>query len=192
MKNITKKLLAIFLMVVMTIGMGVTAFAATPQNNVITVPVTIVIDALPSNYTGNYEVGQIYHKNVSIDLNNNSNPTAMDFIKATRFGIHASGDYITGIKDIYNYDEEYTSNHYKGYSWMIDLKAGSSVTTTGTKPAWATLPVAGNNFESPLAATNVYMNGTQFFPYTYGDNSNGFSTSVEGITLRYSLVEMSW
>ena len=122
--------------------------------------------------------------------------TAMDFIDATglTIGKSTNGDYITSINGLGSIDVEYTSNSYKGYSWMIDMKAGNSVTTQGTKPSWAAAaPEANAWFESPLAATNVAMSGSQYFPYYYSNQSaGGFTTSVEGIYVKYVLTETTW
>lgn len=78
----------------------------------------------------------LYDGNVT--LSEDDNPTAMDFIDATglTIGKSTNGDYITSINGLGSIDVEYTSNSYKGYSWMIDMKAGNSVTTQGTKPSW--------------------------------------------------------
>ena len=161
-----KRMLAVMLAVVMMMGLGVTSMAATPSaDGEITVPVKVEVVGLPSNYTGGLTIG-----------------------KST------NGDYITSINGLGSIDVEYTSNSYKGYSWMIDMKAGNSVTTQGTKPSWAAAaPEANTWFESPLAATNVAMSGSQYFPYDYSNQSaGGFTTSVEGIYVKYVLTETTW
>ena len=136
----------------------------------------------------------LYDGNVT--LSEDDNPTAMDFIDATglTIGKSTNGDYITSINGLGSIDVEYTSNSYKGYSWMIDMKAGNSVTTQGIKPSWAAAaPEANAWFESPLAATNVAMSGSQYFPYDYSNQSaGGFTTSVEGIYVKYVLTETTW
>lgn len=195
MKRLSKKLIALVMAMTMVLAMGVTSFAATPSNNKITVPVKVEIVTLPSNYTGTQQVGVLFDDDVTINLRQNTAPTAMDFIDATGLTISKSSDgqYISAISGVENYDETYTSNYYKGYSWMIDLKAGSSVTLTGTAPSWADpAPSANAWFSSPLAATNVNMKGSQFFPYDYSDQSAGFTTSVEGIVVKYVMTEASW
>ena len=189
-----KRMLAVMLAVVMMMGLGVTSMAATPSKGKITVPVTVEVVGLPSSYTGNVKEGVLYSGDVT--LNANTQPTAMDFIDATDLTIEKStnGDYITSINGLSSIDVEYTSNSYKGYSWMIDMKAGDSVTTEGTKPSWAAAaPEANAWFESPLAATNVAMSGSQYFPYDYSNQSaGGFTTSVEGIYVKYVLTETTW
>lgn len=189
-----KRMLAVMLAVVMMMGLGVTSMAATPSKGKITVPVTVEVVGLPSSYTGNVKEGVLYSGDVT--LNANTQPTAMDFIDATDLTIEKStnGDYITSINGLGSIDVEYTSNSYKGYSWMIDMKAGDSVTTEGTKPSWAAAaPEANAWFESPLAATNVAMSGSQYFPYDYSNQSaGGFTTSVEGIYVKYVLTETTW
>lgn len=132
-----KRMLAVMLAVVMMMGLGVTSMAATPSaDGEITVPVKVEVVGLPSNYTGTATVGVLYDGNVT--LSEDDNPTAMDFIDATglTIGKSTNGDYITSINGLGSIDVEYTSNSYKGYSWMIDMKAGNSVTTQGTKPSW--------------------------------------------------------
>lgn len=190
-----KRMLAVMLAVVMMMGLGVTSMAATPSaDGEITVPVKVEVVGLPSNYTGAATVGVLYDGNVT--LSEDDNPTAMDFIDATglTIGKSTNGDYITSINGLGSIDVEYTSNSYKGYSWMIDMKAGNSVTTQGTKPSWAAVaPEANAWFESPLAATNVAMSGSQYFPYDYSNQSaGGFTTSVEGIYVKYVLTETTW
>ena len=136
-----KRMLAVMLAVVMMMGLGVTSMAATPSaDGEITVPVKVEVVGLPSNYTGAATVGVLYDGNVT--LSEDDNPTAMDFIDATglTIGKSTNGDYITSINGLGSIDVEYTSNSYKGYSWMIDMKAGNSVTTQGTKPSWRTAP----------------------------------------------------
>ena len=163
-----KRMLAVMLAVVMMMGLGVTSMAATPSaDGEITVPVKVEVVGLPSNF---------------IDA------TGLTIGKST------NGDYITSINGLGSIDVEYTSNSYKGYSWMIDMKAGNSVTTQGTKPSWAAAaPEANTWFESPLAATNVAMSGSQYFPYDYSNQSaGGFTTSVEGIYVKYVLTETTW
>lgn len=196
MKRLSKKLIALVMAMTMVLAMGVTSFAATPdEDDLITVPVKVEIVNLPSSYSGSQQVGVIFNGNVTIDTTDQQNPTVMDFIDATGLTISKSSDgqYISAINGVANYDETYTSNYYKGYSWMIDLKAGSSVTLTGTAPSWADpAPSANAWFSSPLAATNVNMNGSQFFPYDYSDQSAGFTTSVEGIVVKYVMTEASW
>ena len=125
-----KRMLAVMLAVVMMMGLGVTSMAATPSaDGEITVPVKVEVVGLPSNYTGTATVGVLYDGNVT--LSEDDNPTAMDFIDATglTIGKSTNGDYITSINGLGSIDVEYTSNSYKGYSWMIDMKAGNSVTT---------------------------------------------------------------
>lgn len=189
-----KRMLAVMLAVVMMMGLGVTSMAATPSKGKITVPVTVEVVGLPSSYTGNVKEGVLYSGNVT--LNAITQPTAMNFIDATGLiiGKSTNGDYITSINGLGSIDVEYTSNSYKGYSWMIDMKAGNSVTTQGTKPSWAAAaPEANAWFESPLAATNVAMSGSQYFPYDYSNQSaGGFTTSVEGIYVKYVLTETTW
>ena len=189
-----KRMLAVMLAVVMMMGLGVTSMAATPSKGKITVPVTVEVVGLPSSYTGNVKEGVLYSGDVT--LNANTQPTAMDFIDATDLTIEKStnGDYITSINGLGSIDVEYTPNSYKGYSWMIDMKAGDSVTTEGTKPSWAAAAPEENAwFESPLAATNVAMSGSQYFPYDYSNQSaGGFTTSVEGIYVKYVLTETTW
>ena len=189
-----KRMLAVMLAVVMMMGLGVTSMAATPSKGKITVPVTVEVVGLPSSYTGNVKEGVLYSGNVT--LNAITQPTAMNFIDATglTIGKSTNGDYITSINGLGSIDVEYTSNSYKGYSWMIDMKAGNSVTTQGTKPSWAAAaPEANTWFESPLAATNVAMSGSQYFPYDYSNQSaGGFTTSVEGIYVKYVLTETTW
>ena len=189
-----KRMLAVMLAVVMMMGLGVTSMAATPSKGKITVPVTVEVVGLPSSYTGNVKEGVLYSGNVT--LNAITQPTAMNFIDATglTIGKSTNGDYITSINGLGSIDVEYTSNSYKGYSWMIDMKAGNSVTTQGTKPSWAAAaPEANAWFESPLAATNVAMSGSQYFPYDYSNQSaGGFTTSGEGIYVKYVLTETTW
>ena len=171
-----KRMLAVMLAVVMMMGLGVTSMAATPSaDGEITVPVKVEVVGLPSNYTGAATVGVLYATGLTI-------------------GKSTNGDYITSINGLGSIDVEYTSNSYKGYSWMIDMKAGNSVTTQGTKPSWAAAAPEENAwFESPLAATNVAMSGSQYFPYDYSNQSaGGFTTSVEGIYVKYVLTETTW
>ena len=201
MKKSMKKLTALLLAMVMVLAMGITSFAATPDDDGdITVPVKVVIedmpaaDKLPEGYTGPTTAGVLFEGNITI--NENYNTTAMDFIEATKLAIQktSTGEYISTINGLGSIDLEYTEHSYKGYSWMIDMKAGSTVTATGTQPSWADpAPVANAWFSSPLAASNVEMNGAQYFPYDYYNQANGgFTTSVEGITVKYVLTETTW
>lgn len=197
-----KKLTALLLAMVMVLAMGLTSFAATPDDNGdITVPVTVVIEdmpaanLLPDGYTGPTTAGVLFQGNITIN-SEDGDTTAMDFIEATGLTITKSstGEYISTIQGLGSIDLEYTANSYKGYSWMIDMKAGSTVVETGSRPSWADPAPVGNAwFSSPLAASNVEMNGEQYFPYDYYNQSNGgFTTSVEGIIVKYVLTETTW
>lgn len=199
MKKGMKRFLGIVLAMAMMLSMSLTAFAATPDaNGDITVPVTVTIqdmpDAslLPDGYTGPTTAGNLF--NSTVTLNRNDAVQAMDFILGTDVPMELTGgdEYIQSVKGLGNIDVEFGTNVYKGYSWMIYMKAGDSVDLVGTVPSWTTAPDANGWFESPLNAANVTLDGSQFFPYTYGDNTAGFTTSVEGIILKYVYVEMTW
>lgn len=203
MKKSMKKLTALLLAMVMVLAMGITSFAATPDDDgYITVPVKVVIEdmpaanKLPEGYTGPTTAGVLFEGNITFNINIDESTTAMDFIDATNLAIQKSstGEYISTINGLGSIDLEYTEHSYKGYSWMIDMKAGSSVEVTGTRPTWAEpAPVKNAWFSSPLAASNVEMNGEQYFPYDYySPNNGGFTTSVEGIIVKYVLTETTW
>ena len=199
MKKGMKRFLGIVLAMVMMLSMSLTAFAATPNaNGDITVPVTVTIEdmpdasLLPAGYTGPTTAGDLF--NSTVTLNRQEFVQAMDFILGTDVPMVLTGndEYIQSVDGLANIDVEVGANYYKGYSWMIYMKAGNSVELVGTVPSWTTAPTANSWFESPLNAANVTLDGSQFFPYTYGDNTAGFATSVEGIILKYVYTEMTW
>lgn len=200
MKKGMKRFLGIVLAMVMVLSMSLTAFAATPDaNGDITIPVTVTIqdmpDAslLPAGYTGPTTAGDLFNSTVTLNADTDG-VQAMDFIQGTGVPMVLTGgnEYIQSVEGLGNIDVEFGTNVYKGYSWMIYMKAGDSVDLVGTVPSWTTAPAPNNWFESPLNAANVTLDGSQFFPYTYGDNTAGFTTSVEGIILKYVYVEMTW
>ena len=199
MKKGMKRFLGIVLAMVMMLSMSLTAFAATPNaNGDITVPVTVTIEdmpdasLLPAGYTGPTTAGDLF--NSTVTLNRQEFVQAMDFILGTDVPMVLTGndEYIQSVDGLANIDVEFGANYYKGYSWMIYMKAGNSVELVGTVPSWTTAPTANSWFEAPLNAANVTLDGSQFFPYTYGDNTAGFATSVEGIILKYVYTEMTW
>ena len=117
MKRLSKKLIALVMAMTMVLAMGVTSFAATPdEDDLITVPVKVEIVNLPSSYSGSQQVGVIFNGNVTIDTTDQQNPTVMDFIDATGLTISKSSDgqYISAINGVANYDETYTSNYLLG------------------------------------------------------------------------------
>ena len=147
---------------------------------------------LPADYTGPTVAGDLF--NSTVTLNRQGFVQAMDFILGTEVPMVLTGndEYIQSVDGLANIDVEFGTNYYKGYSWMIYMKAGNSVELVGTVPSWTTAPTANSWFESPLNAANVTLDGSQFFPYTYGDDTAGFTTSVEGIILKYVYTEMTW
>lgn len=93
MKRLSKKLIALVMAMTMVLAMGVTSFAATPdEDDLITVPVKVEIVNLPSSYSGSQQVGVIFNGNVTIDTTDQQNPTVMDFIDATGLTISKSSD----------------------------------------------------------------------------------------------------
>lgn len=199
MKKSFRRLLGVVLAMAMILSMSLTAFAATPdKNGDITVPVTVTIQdmpnksLLPADYTGPTVAGDLF--NSTVTLNRQGFVQAMDFILGTEVPMVLTGndEYIQSVDGLANIDVEFGTNYYKGYSWMIYMKAGNSVELVGTVPSWTTAPTANSWFESPLNAANVTLDGSQFFPYTYGDDTAGFTTSVEGIILKYVYTEMTW
>lgn len=203
-KKVLKKVMAVATVAAMTVSMSVSAFAATPVDDEITVPVKVVLKSdvpenmRPDGYIGSLAAGTVIREK-DVTISADADPTAMDFIKAADLDITVKeetdgSEYIQGINGFNNVDLVYTDHYYKGYSWMIQMKAGNEVIPTGTKPDWADPAPAKNAwFASTLAVNNVNMNGTQYFPYNYYDQAaGGFTTSVEAITLEYTLTESEW
>ncbi len=203
-KKVFKKIMAVATVAAMTVSMSVSAFAAAPgPDGNITVPVKVVLkddvpeSMRPEGYTGSLAAGTEIHAE-DVTLSAATNPTALDFIEGADLDVTIKTEtdgsqYIQGIDGFNNKDLEYTDHYYKGYSWMIQMKA-SKVTEEGDRPTWAAPAPADNAwFASTLAANNVKMNGAEYFPYDYSNpTAGGFTTSVEAITLEFDLTETEW